>query len=174
MVAAAKQAAFEEANKIKNQFRSLDDDEIDFLDEVMGSARAEEERIRRETEEGVGRFREEQLRKEREGRAGGDDGDEDVEGWHVGGGKKRKRKDEGGKAVIRGVKRRESGSAVGRNGEEGKAGLVDDGSKPSGRSSEAEVKKGESTPKQVSKPALPAPTKPVGLVAYGSDDEDDD
>ncbi|KAK1722566.1 N-terminal domain of NEFA-interacting nuclear protein NIP30-domain-containing protein [Colletotrichum acutatum] len=33
---AAKQAAFEEANKIRNQFRALDDDEIDFLDEDTG------------------------------------------------------------------------------------------------------------------------------------------
>ncbi|EGO59663.1 hypothetical protein NEUTE1DRAFT_33905, partial [Neurospora tetrasperma FGSC 2508] len=31
---AAKQAAFEEANKIKNQFRALDDDEIEFLEGV--------------------------------------------------------------------------------------------------------------------------------------------
>ncbi|KAL0781890.1 hypothetical protein CaCOL14_003225 [Colletotrichum acutatum] len=34
---AAKQAAFEEANKIRNQFRALDDDEIDFLDEVRAT-----------------------------------------------------------------------------------------------------------------------------------------
>ncbi|KAJ4403421.1 hypothetical protein N0V82_010654, partial [Gnomoniopsis sp. IMI 355080] len=30
---AAKQAAFEEANKIRNQFRALDEDEIGFLEE---------------------------------------------------------------------------------------------------------------------------------------------
>src|SRR3569833_608756 len=36
---AAKQAAFEEANKIKNQFRALDDDEIEFLDGVLVSVR---------------------------------------------------------------------------------------------------------------------------------------
>ncbi|TKW54902.1 hypothetical protein CTA1_493 [Colletotrichum tanaceti] len=54
---AAKQAAFEEANKIKNQFRALDDDEIDFLDEVRAAKRAEEERVRRETEEGLAAFR---------------------------------------------------------------------------------------------------------------------
>ncbi|EEY20256.1 conserved hypothetical protein [Verticillium alfalfae VaMs.102] len=35
--AAAKEAAFEEANKIRNQFRALDDDEIDFLDETEGA-----------------------------------------------------------------------------------------------------------------------------------------
>ncbi|CAP65397.1 uncharacterized protein PODANS_6_9010 [Podospora anserina S mat+] len=31
---AAKQAEFEEKSKLKNQFRALDEDEIDFLDEV--------------------------------------------------------------------------------------------------------------------------------------------
>ncbi|KXH60133.1 hypothetical protein CNYM01_10292 [Colletotrichum nymphaeae SA-01] len=49
---AAKQAAFEEANKIRNQFRALDDDEIGFLDEVREAKRAEEER--EEEEEGEG------------------------------------------------------------------------------------------------------------------------
>ncbi|PHH84863.1 hypothetical protein CDD83_1254 [Cordyceps sp. RAO-2017] len=34
---AAKQAAFEEKHKIKNQFRPLDDDEADFLDERRAS-----------------------------------------------------------------------------------------------------------------------------------------
>ncbi|KAK0619983.1 NEFA-interacting nuclear protein NIP30, partial [Immersiella caudata] len=36
---AAKQSAFEEANKIKNQFRALDDDEIDFLEGVREKKR---------------------------------------------------------------------------------------------------------------------------------------
>ncbi|PSR92197.1 NEFA-interacting nuclear protein NIP30, partial [Coniella lustricola] len=36
---AAKQAAFEEASKIKNQFRALDEDEIEFLDEVRARQR---------------------------------------------------------------------------------------------------------------------------------------
>ena len=49
---AAKQAAFEEQNKIKNQFRALDDDEADFLDEVRERKRRAEEAVKRETEEG--------------------------------------------------------------------------------------------------------------------------
>ncbi|KXJ91712.1 N-terminal domain of NEFA-interacting nuclear protein NIP30-domain-containing protein, partial [Microdochium bolleyi] len=40
---AAKQAAFEEANKIRNQFPTLDDDEIEFLDGVADGKRLEEE-----------------------------------------------------------------------------------------------------------------------------------
>ncbi|KZZ96010.1 NEFA-interacting nuclear protein NIP30 [Moelleriella libera RCEF 2490] len=61
---AAKQAAFEEQNKIRNQFRALDDDEIDFLDDVLAKKRLEEERVRRETEEGLRAFRQRQLETE--------------------------------------------------------------------------------------------------------------
>ncbi|GAB1319177.1 hypothetical protein MFIFM68171_09387 [Madurella fahalii] len=54
---AAKQAAFEEAHRLRNQFRALDDDEVDFLDGVRRARREEEERVRRETEEGLRAFR---------------------------------------------------------------------------------------------------------------------
>ncbi|EFX01842.1 hypothetical protein CMQ_8308 [Grosmannia clavigera kw1407] len=61
---AAKQAAFDEAHRLKNQFRPLDEDEVDFLDSILASSRAEEERVRRETQEGLDKFREEQQRQE--------------------------------------------------------------------------------------------------------------
>ncbi|KAG6053330.1 hypothetical protein E4U17_004812 [Claviceps sp. LM77 group G4] len=67
---AAKQAAFEEQTKIRNQFRPLDDDEIEFLDEVKAAKRMEEERVRRETEEGLRAFREQQRRTSGGGAAG--------------------------------------------------------------------------------------------------------
>lgn len=57
---AAKEAAFEEQNRIRNQFRALDDDEIDFLDEVREAKRKQEEEARREIEEGLKAFREQQ------------------------------------------------------------------------------------------------------------------
>ncbi|KAH6632077.1 N-terminal domain of NEFA-interacting nuclear protein NIP30-domain-containing protein [Chaetomium tenue] len=60
---AAKQAAFEEAHRLRNQFRALDDDEVDFLDEVRVRKREEEERARREVERGVRAFRDAQQRK---------------------------------------------------------------------------------------------------------------
>ncbi|OAQ72872.1 NEFA-interacting nuclear protein NIP30 [Pochonia chlamydosporia 170] len=84
---AAKQAAFEEANKIRNQFRALDDDEVEFLDEVVAAKRKEEERVRRETEDGVKSFRERQRRTSGEGVVE-EDKEED---WGVG--RKRKRRD---------------------------------------------------------------------------------
>ncbi|KAG5961577.1 hypothetical protein E4U58_004202 [Claviceps cyperi] len=78
---AAKQAAFEEQTKIRNQFRSLDDDEIEFLDEVKAAKRMEEERVRRETEEGLRAFREQQRRTSGGGAVGaeaGAEGDDDA------------------------------------------------------------------------------------------------
>ncbi|KAG6087300.1 hypothetical protein E4U15_008085 [Claviceps sp. LM218 group G6] len=78
---AAKQAAFEEQTKIRNQFRPLDDDEIEFLDEVKAAKRMEEERVRRETEEGLRAFREQQRRTSGGGAVGADvgaEGDEDA------------------------------------------------------------------------------------------------
>lgn len=66
---AAKQEAFEEANRLKNQFRALDDDEIEFLNEIRGRELAEEAKIRQETKEGLDAFRkhrEAMEKKERE------------------------------------------------------------------------------------------------------------
>lgn len=57
LILAAKQEAFEEANRLKNQFRALDDDEIGFLDELRGREREEEARVRKETAEGLDAFR---------------------------------------------------------------------------------------------------------------------
>ncbi|KAK5987333.1 hypothetical protein PT974_11459 [Cladobotryum mycophilum] len=108
---AAKQAAFEEQNRIKNQFRALDDDEIEFLDEVRAKERQEEERVKKETEQGLKAFRE--RRKIGGGAAEGDepsntpekhdDADVGDEEWAVGG-RKRKRVKE--REVVKGVKRK--------------------------------------------------------------------
>lgn len=105
---AAKQAAFEEANRIKNQFRALDEDEVAFLAEVRERKREEEERERREVEEGLRAFRrargggeggEMEEKEEEEGGEGEGEGEvegvEDVvtEGFYVG--QKRKKKKRG-------------------------------------------------------------------------------
>ncbi|KAI9801944.1 MAG: hypothetical protein M1825_002999 [Sarcosagium campestre] len=54
---AAKQEAFEESIRLKNQFRALDEDEIDFLDSVLESTRQREAELKRETNEGLDAFR---------------------------------------------------------------------------------------------------------------------
>ncbi|KAK4867912.1 hypothetical protein LT330_007571 [Penicillium expansum] len=53
----AKQEAFEEKSRLKNQFRSLDEDEVDFLDSVLESTRAKEAAVKRETAEQLEAFR---------------------------------------------------------------------------------------------------------------------
>lgn len=53
----AKQEAFEEKIKLKNQFRSLDEDEVDFLDSIMESTRAQEAAVKKETIEQLEVFR---------------------------------------------------------------------------------------------------------------------
>jgi len=54
---AAKQAEFEESIRLKNQFRTLDDDEVNFLDSVLESERAKEDAVRRDTAEQLEEFR---------------------------------------------------------------------------------------------------------------------
>ncbi|KAK7430783.1 hypothetical protein QQZ08_002572 [Neonectria magnoliae] len=144
---AAKQAAFEEQSKLRNQFRALDDDEIDFLDDVRAAKRAEEDRVRRETEEGLKAFRERQKGGGGPEREGEGEGEGEGESWGVG--KKRKRvKDREVKGVRRRVSSGEADSVV----------------------KEQQTKKGED--KDAEEPAKPPEKKALGLVAYGSDSDD--
>ncbi|GKT48228.1 uncharacterized protein ColSpa_08409 [Colletotrichum spaethianum] len=170
-------AAFEEANKIRNQFRALDDDEIDFLDDVRESKRAEEERVRRETEEGLAAFRRAQNQKrpvdddgdgaaaaggagtlQRE-RAG--DGAGAEEEWTVGPRKRRKRE------RGFGVKREKSGE--GAPGE----GAKKTEEKGVEKAAAATTRQGGEQ-EEAAKGSPPAPVKgKLSLVAYGSDSDDD-
>ncbi|OAA49160.1 NEFA-interacting nuclear protein NIP30 [Beauveria brongniartii RCEF 3172] len=110
---AAKEAAAAEASKLTNQFRALDDDEVAFLDEVRARRRAEEESVRRETEEGLEKFRRRTAATREEGH--GIEQEDKVEGESWGMRKrKRGREREGGKGM--GVVRRR----VMSGGEEGK------------------------------------------------------
>lgn len=54
---AAKQEAFEESIRLKNQFRPLDEDEVDFLDAVLESNRAKENAVKQEAAEQLEAFR---------------------------------------------------------------------------------------------------------------------
>ena len=57
---AAKEEACEESIRLKNQFRALDDDEVEFLDSVLESSRAKEAALRKETAEQLDAFRKQQ------------------------------------------------------------------------------------------------------------------
>lgn len=167
---AAKQAAFEEQNRIKNQFRALDDDEADFLDEVREGKRRAEEALRRETEEGLQAFRRAQKGTgENAGGGGGGGGEEDGEGegeeesWGVG--RKRRRAKE---REVKGVRRKVSA------GEEKKA---DEGLRATSKGGAVDEAKGGKTQvgkEPVSKPPADKQTKPpaLGLGDYGSDSDE--
>ncbi|KAI1136868.1 hypothetical protein F5Y05DRAFT_88985 [Hypoxylon sp. FL0543] len=188
---AAKQAAFEEQNRIRNQFRALDDDEIEFLEGVRDERRVEEERVRRETEERLARFREAQKATGTVATSaddvggdggGGGGGEEDVVVAWTGAGKKRKRGDKEAKSIVKGVKRRTS--ELEREGE------VAAESKPEDMKPEARTKAtpagnththadpksstGAAVDKSPAEKAAPGKPKPkLGLVDYGSDEDDD-
>ncbi|KAF4973483.1 hypothetical protein FZEAL_9321 [Fusarium zealandicum] len=156
---AAKQAAFEEQSKLRNQFRALDDDEIDFLDEIRANKRAEEERVRRETEEGLKAFRQRQKGDGGENQEGEPDATGGAESWGVG--RKRKRVKE---REVKGLRRKvsaaeETTSKGGELEEKGRDKEVDDG-KAASKSNETN--------------ANPPEKKGLSLVSYGSDSDEDE
>ncbi|MCJ1399832.1 hypothetical protein MMC11_003035 [Xylographa trunciseda] len=120
---AAKQDAFEESIRLKNQFRNLDEDEIEFLDSVLESTRAKEEAIKKETAEQLSLFRQQQedadramVQETQEGseesklpKSGSPVNDESL--WAV----KRKRKRSKETEVAKGVKLRKSSSTMERS-----------------------------------------------------------
>nr|CDP31392.1 Putative NEFA-interacting nuclear protein NIP30 [Podospora anserina S mat+] len=172
---AAKQAEFEEKSKLKNQFRALDEDEIDFLDEVERRRREEEERRRREEEEGLRAFRE--IKSSRE-KGESEEEEVEVEGWDFGGegGRRRKRRAEGRRLLVKKVKREEKmddteGSPTGKPG----GGLVGGGSGGDKKATEVVVDKAAaaaSVPKPAEAPAVSAKKAAGGLVDYGSDSDE--
>ena len=107
---AAKQEAFEEASRLRNQFRALHDDEVEFLDSVLESTRAKEAAVRKETLDQLNEFRQRQELKEKSER--GEETEEQAqeqESWTVGA-KKRKRTKNA--PAIAGVKLRKTSSAA--------------------------------------------------------------
>ncbi|KAF5598915.1 nefa-interacting nuclear nip30 [Fusarium pseudoanthophilum] len=154
---AAKQAEFEEQTKLRNQFRALDDDEIEFLDEIRANKRAEEERVRRETEEGLKAFRERQKGDAGQGEHAGVK--EEGESWEIG--RKRKRTKE---KDVKGLRRKVSAA------EEKEIGKQDTKS-VEGASHDPLDEKSRTT----SQPAAqPSEKKGLALVGYGSNSDDDD
>jgi hypothetical protein len=96
----AKQEAFEESIRLKNQFRSLDEDEVEFLDSLLESTRAKEAAVKKETAEHLAAYQRQREEAERaliEASSSGQNGSGstanpagDEEQWVVAG-KKRKR-----------------------------------------------------------------------------------
>lgn len=188
LIIAAKQAAFEEQNRIRNQFRALDDDEIEFLDGVRDERRVEEERVKRETEERLASFRQAQkaagISTSAEDAEDNRGEEEEPVAWR-GPAKKRKRSDKETKSIVKGVKRRASEherevevpAATAAAAAETKAEEVKADKKtepPSSDTNPKSSKTAKAAEPPVSKTA-PGNAKPkLGLVDYGSDEDDDD
>ncbi|KAK5011085.1 hypothetical protein LTR28_005858 [Elasticomyces elasticus] len=93
---AAKQEAFEESIRLKNQFRSLDEDEVEFLDSILESTRAKDEAVKRETLEQLEAFKKQQedaAKLANIEEATEKPVEEVVEKWTVAGRKRKKTKD---------------------------------------------------------------------------------
>lgn len=154
---------------------------------MLESTRKEEDRVKRETAEGLAMFRQQQEEADKQARRGSEgaaieEGSPtfDEESW-VAGGKKRKRNKE--KEVLRGVKIRRSSTST-------EIAKPSQGSPPDTPASESLVSKGIETSKstvqaqKIREPQGPQPESsainkkppapPKGsLVDYGSDDDDD-
>lgn len=115
---AAKEEAFQESIKLKNQFRNLDEDEVEFLDSVLESTRKKEEEVKKETSEQLDLFRRQQEEKDRElleggeeveAKAGSPTAGESQSQWAVNA-RKRKRMKGSDRAGLKGLKLRKSSS----------------------------------------------------------------
>ena len=154
-----------------NQFRSLDEDEIEFLDSVQQAARAKELAEKRATKEGLDEFRKQQEEAERAAKEqeGAVSPPTVTESWSVGPRKRKKGKERDG---IGGLKIRRTST-----GEQAKK--VGDTATPDNQTASSKVQEQPSSVKEQSdkKPAStppvspPAPAAGLGLGAYSSDED---
>jgi hypothetical protein len=183
---AAKQEAFEEANRLKNQFRALDEDEVEFLDSVLESTRKEEDRVKRETAEGLALFRQQQEEADKKARRGSDGAADEKgsptleeESW-VAGGRKRKRVKE--KEGLKGVKIRRSSTSIETKPSQASPVATPSTDKPAPKepvTTKPSIRQLATEESHNLMPESPADTKKplasvkAGLVDYNSDENDD-
>lgn len=177
---AAKQDAFEESAKLKNQFRSLDDDEIDFLDEVLDSTRKKEQQVKRDTAEQLKAFRRQRQEAEKAETTEEPDADENEENvliWRAGPKKRKKGQAEskGGKNVAKLRKMSSNaGEQHGKTAEKDQAASSDmlNPNEITPRPPPDHGTSSKATTSQPSTSTSPPPIKSgLGLDAYSSDDD---
>lgn len=170
---AAKQAAFEEANKLRNQFRALDDDEVDFLDNMVEEERRTAEEQKRIEEEGLKVFRDAQ-KKSKPVPENDDDApvaEEVADEWSTSAARKRKREKE---PIIKGIKRRVSqNTQESESSSNAKEATSTSSTKAPATEPPKSAEKATSPPEPKSVQPAAAKSK-MGLVDYGSDEDDDD
>lgn len=189
--AVAKQEAFEEKSRLKNQFRSLDEDEVDFLDSVLESTRAKEAAVKRETAEQLEAFHRQREEAQKALLESTSPEVAPVKGEQWTALARKRRNDKHRKALISGKKRKASATdnAAGKDTNNGKDSQNQDGA---GGSSTKKLDQGTSKSDKAT-PTAPAtqpkvvtdtekgqvkpksPTKPplvsLGLAGYSSDSE---
>lgn len=160
---------------MKNQFRSLDEDEIDFLDSVLESSRSKEAEVKKETREQLDAFR--RQREEAEKAARDDetvDAPPATEVWSVGPRKRKKGRETEG---VGGLKLRITSTADNA----GKAGAspqpmiaqpTQTATNPATEPRKTDSVKGAVQTVSQKSVAKPQSTPVLGLAAYSSDEDD--
>lgn len=178
----AKQEAFEEKMRLKNQFRALDEDEVDFLDSVLESTRAQEEAVRKDTADQLEIFRKQREEAEKVllGPTSSEIPPTEEEEWSIPA--RKRRRDKGKDLLVPGKKWKASA------GEGGGIATVEPERKVSTSASVAapgskiveNAAKGRGitqkshTPQQAdTKDAAKTASGSLGLVSYGSDSDSD-
>ncbi|KAF2866822.1 N-terminal domain of NEFA-interacting nuclear protein NIP30-domain-containing protein [Massariosphaeria phaeospora] len=171
---AAKQDAFEEANRLKNQYRALDDDEAEFLDSVLEAKRKQEAAVKKDTLEQLDVFRRQQEEAERKALEENNP-DAPAEGhvqWLASG---RKRKKGNETSLLRGVKLKKASSTGEDKAKPGQT--VETGGKTPASSTATATTALEKIPTAAKTTPASPPAKslvPVSLgLGYASSDEDD-
>jgi hypothetical protein len=154
---------------LSNQFRSLDDDEVEFLDSVLESSRAKEAEVRKENAEQLELFRKQREEAEKAAKL-----EEDAEApvvtekWGVGPRKRKKGKE---RDAIGGVKLRRTSTATKDKNED--ASPAPSTAHEQAKTSLTDKPVMTGVTKQTSVSPARVPTKPsLGLAAYSSDEDD--
>lgn len=154
--------------KLKNQFRALDEDEVDFLDNILESTRAKDEMVQRETVEQLEAFRQRRENMDKAARQAEDEAAEE-EQWAAVSRKRKKTKD---REALKGVKRRKSSDAQQLPMAAPKANIVDRGGEQVGDDGESRDRKKDGGAR-ADAPATSAKPLDLGLGAYSSDDDEE-
>ncbi|KAL2817781.1 N-terminal domain of NEFA-interacting nuclear protein NIP30-domain-containing protein [Aspergillus granulosus] len=182
----AKQEAFEEKIKLKNQFRALDEDEVDFLDSIMESTRAQEASVKKETAEQLEVFR--RQREEAE-KAALEDNAADVtpaaggEDWKIASRKRRREKSKD--LLISARKRKSVGEDVADDTtseqrttkkakdlvEDKTTGVAQEQQEPATVDDSVKGAKSGSSPQPPAEQAVNPAAPSLGLAGYSSDSE---
>lgn len=186
----AKQEQFEEKIRLKNQFRALDEDEVDFLDSVLESTRAQEAAVKKDTASQLEVFRKQREEAEKAllGPTSSDVTPAEEEEWSIPA--RKRRRDKGKDLLLPGKKRKASVTESGNPAAKGQgqttstphtktpdvttSGKADatQAAENTGNATSVGQKPNPTEKAQtaVQQPAKPAPVA-LGLAAYGSDSD---